>query len=174
MHMTRTKSHGEIRTPHGAMENVKALLRVANHLDADTDKEPPESLLFHGLIVVVPTLLGLAAKLALKALYMREEGTSPKSHDLLDLFERLPAGVEATSRTKDAKCAESTPRPTVGIPRHSRGARSKPDTVCKMALPARTLWNFGRNVSIEGSDFGDHRNVRRVHTVPRNQLGKNG
>ena len=74
-------------------ENAKALLRVANHLDAATDKEPTESLLFHGLIIVVPTLLGLAAKLALNALYIREQRTSPKSHDLLELFERLPAGL---------------------------------------------------------------------------------
>ena len=36
--MTRDKYHGEIRNPHGAMENAKALVRVANHLDADTDK----------------------------------------------------------------------------------------------------------------------------------------
>ena len=93
-HMTRARSHGEIRNPLGAIENAKALLRVASHLDADTDKEPTETLLFHGLIIVVPTLLGLAAELALKALYMREEGTSPKSHDLLDLFDRLPAGLK--------------------------------------------------------------------------------
>ena len=75
------------------MENAKALLRVANHLDADSDKEPTEPLLFHGLIMVIPTLLGLATELALKALHMREEGTSPKSHDLLELFDRLPAGT---------------------------------------------------------------------------------
>ena len=79
------------------MENAKALLRVANHLDADTDKEPTESLLFHGLTIVVPTLLGLAAELALKALYMREEGTFLKSHDLLELFDRLPAGMRQPS-----------------------------------------------------------------------------
>ena len=75
------------------MENAKALLRVANHLDADTDKEPTQPLLFHGLTIVIPTLLGLATELALKALQMREEGTSPKSHDLLELFDRLLAGT---------------------------------------------------------------------------------
>ena len=91
--MTRDKYHGEIRNPHGAMENAKALLRVANHLDADTDKEPTQPLLFHGLTIVIPTLLGLATELALKALQMREEGTSPKSHDLLELFDRLLAGT---------------------------------------------------------------------------------
>ena len=91
--MTRDKYHGEIRNPHGAMENAKALLCVANHLDADSDKEPTEPLLFHGLIIVIPTLLGLATELALKALHMREEGTYPKSHDLLELFDRLPAGT---------------------------------------------------------------------------------
>ena len=91
--MTRTKSYGEIRNPHGAMENAKALLRVANHLDADTDTAPTESLLFRGLIIVVPTLLGLAAELALKALYMCEEGTSPRSHDLIELFDQLPPGM---------------------------------------------------------------------------------
>ena len=91
--MKRDKYHGEILSPHGAMENAKALLLIVNHLDADTDKEPIESPLFRGLIIVVPTLLGLATELALKALHMRDEDTSPKSHDLLDLFDRLPAGT---------------------------------------------------------------------------------
>ena len=89
--MTRHKYHGEVRNPSGAMENAKALLRVAEHLDADSDQSPTEPLLIHGVIIVVPTLLGLATELALKALHMREEGTFPKSHDLLELFERLPA-----------------------------------------------------------------------------------
>ena len=73
------------------MENAKALLLVVNHLDADTNKESTESPLFHGLIIVVPTLLGLATELALKALHMRDKGKSPKSHDLVELFDRLPA-----------------------------------------------------------------------------------
>ena len=89
--MTHDKYHGEVRNAHGAMENAKALLRVAEHLDADSDQRSTEPLLFHGMIIVVPTLLGLATELALKALHMREEGTLPKSHDLLDLFDRLPA-----------------------------------------------------------------------------------
>ena len=54
--MKRNRYYGEIRNPHGAMENAKALLLVVNHLDADTDKEPIESPLFRGLIIVVPTL----------------------------------------------------------------------------------------------------------------------
>ena len=91
--MARDKHQGEIRNPHGAVENAKALLLVVNHLDADTDKQSTESPLFHGLIIVVPTLLGLATEIALKALHMRDEGESPKSHDLLDLFDRLPAGT---------------------------------------------------------------------------------
>ena len=98
--MTRDKHHGGIRNPHGAMQNAQALLRVANHLDADTDKEPTESLLFHGLIIVIPTLLGLATELALKALHMREDGTPPKSHDLLKLFDRLPAGTRRRLKQK--------------------------------------------------------------------------
>ena len=69
--MTRDKYHGEVRTPHGAMQNAKALLRVAEHLDADSDQRPTESLLFHGMIIVVPTLMGLATELALKALHVR-------------------------------------------------------------------------------------------------------
>ena len=76
-----------------AMENAKALLRVADHLDAQTDHEPTGTLLFHGLIIVVPTLLGLAAELALKALHLREGGTAPKSHDLIELFDRLSEGT---------------------------------------------------------------------------------
>ena len=44
--------------PHGAMQNAKALLRVAEHLDADSDQRPTESLLFHGMIIVVPTTDG--------------------------------------------------------------------------------------------------------------------
>ena len=43
------------------------------------------------MVIVVPTLLGLATELALKALHMREEGTIPRSHDLLELFDRLSA-----------------------------------------------------------------------------------
>ena len=89
--MTHDKYHGEVRNPHGAVENAKALLHVAEHLDADSDQRPTEPLLFHGMIIVVPTLLGLATELALKALHMREECTFPKSHDLLELFDRLPA-----------------------------------------------------------------------------------
>ena len=89
--MTRDKYQGEVRSPHRAMENAKSLLRVAEHLDADLDQRPTEPLLFHGMIIVVPTLLGLATELALKVLHMREEGTVPKSHDLLELFDRLPA-----------------------------------------------------------------------------------
>ena len=88
--MTHEMKHEEIRNPDGAMENAKALLRVANHLDADSDKVPADPLLFHGLIIVVPTLLGLASELALKALHMREDGTAPKCHDLLQLFDQLP------------------------------------------------------------------------------------
>ena len=89
--MTRDKYHGAVRNPHGAMENAKALLRVAEHLDAASDPRPTEPLLFHGMVIVVPTLLGLATELALKALHMREDGAFPKSHDLLELFDRLPA-----------------------------------------------------------------------------------
>ena len=89
--MTRDKYHDEVRNPSGAMENAMALLRVAEHLDADSDQRPTEPLLFHGMIIVVPTLLGLATELALKALHMRENGTFPKSHDLLELFDLLPA-----------------------------------------------------------------------------------
>ena len=89
--MTRDKYQGQVRSPHGAMENAKGLLHVAEHLDADLDQRPTEPLLFHGIIIVVPTLLGLATELALKALHMREEGTIPKCHDLLELFVRLPA-----------------------------------------------------------------------------------
>ena len=42
------------------------------------------------MIIVLPTLLGLATELALKALHMREDGTISKSHDLRELFDRLP------------------------------------------------------------------------------------
>lgn len=34
--MTRDKHHDELRNPHEAMENAKALLLVVNHLNADT------------------------------------------------------------------------------------------------------------------------------------------
>ena len=47
-------------------------------------------MLFHGLVIAVPTLLGLATELALKALHLREVCTAPKSHDLHELFDRLP------------------------------------------------------------------------------------
>ena len=43
--MTRYKYHGEVHNPGGAMENAKALLRVAEHLDADSDQRPTEHLL---------------------------------------------------------------------------------------------------------------------------------
>ena len=69
------------------------MLRVANHLGADTDKEPTEPLLFQRLTIVIPTLLELASELVLKALHMREEGSAAKCHDLLELFERLPEGA---------------------------------------------------------------------------------
>lgn len=46
--MTPEMKHEEIRNPDGTMENAKALLRVTNHLDAETDKNPTDSLLFHG------------------------------------------------------------------------------------------------------------------------------
>ena len=89
--MTRDKYHGEVRSPSGAMENAKALLRVAEHLDADLEQALTDPLLFHGLIIAVPTLLDLVGELALKALHMPEEDAFPKSHDLLELFDRLPA-----------------------------------------------------------------------------------
>ncbi len=72
------------------MDNAKALLEVADHLDADKDPKRTGPLLFHGLFIAVPTLLGLATELALKALLMREVGAPPRSHDLLDLFDHLP------------------------------------------------------------------------------------
>ena len=79
--------------PDGAMENAKALLRVVNHLDAEADKDSTKRLLFHGLIIAVPTLLGLATELALKALHMRDEATAPKCHDLIELFDQLREGT---------------------------------------------------------------------------------
>ena len=82
------------------MENAKGLLRVAEHLDADLDQRPTEPLLFHGVIIAIPTLLGLATELALKAPHMREEGTIPKSHDLLELFDRLRARTRRRLKQK--------------------------------------------------------------------------
>lgn len=82
------------------MENAKALLRVVNHLDTEADKEVTESLLFHGLVIVPPILLGLATELALKALHIREGGTRPKSHDLLELFDSLPERMRRRLHSK--------------------------------------------------------------------------
>ena len=79
--------------PDGAVENAEALLQVANHLDADLDIKRTEPLLFHGLILTIPTILALATELALKGLLMREVGTAPQSHDLIELFDQLPEGT---------------------------------------------------------------------------------
>ena len=82
------------------MENAKALLRIINHLDAEADNEVTEPLLFHGLVIVPPTPLGLATELALEALHIREGGTSPKSHDLLELFDTLPERMRRRLQNK--------------------------------------------------------------------------
>ena len=105
----RGQYHSAICNPNGAMEKAKALLRVADHLDADTHKKRTEPMLFYGPIVVIPTLLRLATELALKALHMRDQGTSPQSHDPLKLFDLAAREDEATPRTGDAWGAASTP-----------------------------------------------------------------
>ena len=102
------------------MENAKALLRVANHLDADSDKEPTEPLLFHGLIIVIPTLLGLATELALKALHMREAGTSPKSPTCSSCSISCHRGRgEASSK----RCREYTPTYRLYTPAFERPSK---------------------------------------------------
>ncbi len=88
--MAHEKQSEKILNPDGAMDNAKALLEVANHLDAYKDPKLTGPLLFHGFMLTVPTLLALATELALKALIMRDVGAPPQSHDLLDLFDRLP------------------------------------------------------------------------------------
>ena len=88
--MAHPKHPEKLVNPDGAIENAQALLEVANHLHADLDTKRTEPLLFHGLIITIPTLLGLATELALKALLMRDVGAPPHSHDLLDLFDHLP------------------------------------------------------------------------------------
>ena len=168
--MAHEKHPEEILNPDGAMENVKALLQVVNHLDADIDKGQTEPLLFHGLIITIPTLLGLATELALKALHMREVATAPKFHDLIELFDQSAGRHKAPPRKKDARGAASPPPATVGIPRHSRRAPSKPNPVRGMAIPARTLPSIRRDFSVEGSAVGDHRHVRRTHTAPLNSV----
>ena len=89
-HMAHERHRKKLVNPDGAIGNAKALLQVANHLDADLDIERTEALLFHGLILAIPTLLGLATELALKGLLMREVGAPPQSHDLIELFDQLP------------------------------------------------------------------------------------
>lgn len=91
--MAYRKHPERLVNPDGAIENAQALLQVANHLDADLDIKRTEPLLFRGLILTVPTLLGLATELALKGLLMREVGTAPQSHDLIELFDQLPEGT---------------------------------------------------------------------------------
>ena len=91
--MAHPKHSEKLVNPDGAIENAQALLLVANHLDADLDTKRAERLLFHGLILTIPTLLGLATELALKGLLMREVGTAPQSHDLIELFDQLPEGT---------------------------------------------------------------------------------
>ena len=91
--MAHQKHPEKLVNPDGAVENAQALLQVANHLDADLDTKRTEPLLFHGLILTIPSLLGLATELALKGLLMREVGTAPQSHDLIDLFDQLPEGT---------------------------------------------------------------------------------
>ena len=74
-------------------------------------------------------------------------------------------GDETTPQSEDAGDAGSTPRRTVDVPRHSRGAPSKPNALRGMAISARTPPPVGRNVSAEGSHVGDH--VRGHPTIPR-------
>ena len=99
-HMGHPTHPKKLVNPDGAIENAKALLHVANHLDADLDTKRTEALLFHGLILAIPTLLGLATELALKGLLMREVGAAPQSHDLIELFDQLP---ERTRRRLEEK-----------------------------------------------------------------------
>lgn len=48
---------------------------------------------FHGIFLAESTLPGQTPELALKALIMCSTGSSPKGHDLLDLFNRLPENM---------------------------------------------------------------------------------
>ena len=68
-----------------------------------------EPLLFHGLLIVPPTLLGLATELALKALHIREGGARPKSHDLLELFASLPERMRRRLHSKMPSVPEIHP-----------------------------------------------------------------
>ena len=101
---------------------------------------------------------------------MREVATAPKFHDLIELFDQSAGRHKAPPPKKDARGAASPPPATVGIPRHSRRAPSKPNPVRGMAIPARTLPSIRRDFSVEGSAVGDHRHVRRTHTAPLNSV----
>ena len=78
-----------IRDPVRAMEDARALLQVANRLEPRLSK-PDLHLPFRGRFLACAILLGLAAELALKALIMRDTGCTPKCHELIKLFDRLP------------------------------------------------------------------------------------
>ena len=94
-------------------------------------------------------------------------GHLPEESDLLKLFDQLPPGTRRRLEQKMPGVPGVHPQPTVYIPRHSRGPRSKLNTVRGMAIPARTFPGADRNLSDEGRDVGDHRHIRRAHTVPR-------
>ena len=83
-----------LQNPVRAMEDAIALLQVVNQLKSGSDnKGLKHPLLFRGQLLAGAILLGLASELVLKALLMRDTGTSAKCHDLVKLFDLLPEGT---------------------------------------------------------------------------------
>ena len=78
-----------IRDPVGVMEDAKALLQIASRLEPRLSN-PDLHLPFRGRFLACAILPGLAAELALKELIMRNTSCTPKCHDLVKLFDRLP------------------------------------------------------------------------------------
>ena len=113
------------------------------------------------MVIVTPTPLGLATELSLKALHMREDGTFPKSHDLLERFDPLPARTRRRFEQKMPESAGSTPRPTVGVPLHSRGAEV--GTLIKH-LASRTSFGLAGNATLHLLSM---RGPRRRPAAPR-------
>ena len=90
------------------IENAKALQRVGR----DVEKNSSEALrsdpaLFHGKFLAGPILLSLAAEIALKAWWCREQNKPPKQcHNLLALFDLLKP---ETQEALEAKMRKASP-----------------------------------------------------------------
>ena len=86
------------------IESAESLRRAAKKLEKGLNSEEQDPLLFQGMLLASPILLSLAAEIALKAWWCREQENKPaKIHDLRKLYDGLGEGTREILEAKMRK-----------------------------------------------------------------------